>query len=152
MGDMIQEMKCSRLFVLIIFLSSILSACGTQTVHPPRVRLQLIASGFTSPVELVSADDGRSRLFVADQTGIIWVVADGKRLEKPLLDIRARKGIQHWRDDGIQVWLIVIPFMYTALTNIPAGVNCRQVCGGRGGKLGSQFFDLAVFDDPLEEW
>ena len=90
MDDMIQEMNCSRLFVLIIFLSSILSACGTQTVHPPRVRLQLIASGFTSPVELVSADDGRSRLFVADQTGIIWVVADGKRLEKPLLDIRDR--------------------------------------------------------------
>jgi len=55
------------------------------------VGLQLIASGFTSPIELVTPHDGSDRLFVADQTGIIWVIAaGGKRLEKPFLDIRAR--------------------------------------------------------------
>ena len=87
---MIIEMKLPQFIILVasIFLCS-LSACGRSNTLP-RVELQLIASGFTSPVELVSPHDGSSRLFVADQTGIIWVIADGKRLEKPLLDIRDR--------------------------------------------------------------
>jgi len=67
-----------------------MSACGAQANHPTRVRLQLIASGFTSPVELVAPQDGSGRLFVADQTGIIRVIANGIQLEKPLLDIRHR--------------------------------------------------------------
>lgn len=84
-------MKAFRVIILLlVFLSSILSACGTQTTPPPRLELQLITSGFTSPVELVASPDGSMRLFVADQTGIIWVIADGKRLEKPFLDLRDR--------------------------------------------------------------
>jgi glucose/arabinose dehydrogenase len=54
------------------------------------VGLQLIASGFTSPVELVAPQDGSGRLFVVDQTGLIWVIANGERLEKPFLDLRDR--------------------------------------------------------------
>jgi len=54
------------------------------------VELQIIASGFTSPVALVAPPDGSGRLFVADQTGIIWLITGGKRLEKPFLDIRDR--------------------------------------------------------------
>jgi glucose/arabinose dehydrogenase len=84
-------MKLSKVITLpIVLLLFILSACGTQANTPPRVELQLIASGFTSPVDLVVSMDGSGRLFVADQTGIIWVIADGKRLEKPFLDIRDR--------------------------------------------------------------
>jgi len=84
-------MKVFRIIVpLVILLSSILSACDGQVNSPPRVSLQLIASGFTSPVELVAAHDGSDRLFVVDQTGVIWIVVDGKRVEKPFLDIRDR--------------------------------------------------------------
>jgi glucose/arabinose dehydrogenase len=54
------------------------------------VELQLIATGFTSPVALVAPQDGSGRLIVADQTGIIWVITNGKRMEKPFLDIRDR--------------------------------------------------------------
>ena len=78
-----------KVFGLIALLSFVLSSCDTQR-NIPRVGLQLIASGFTSPVELVAPQDGSRRLFVADQTGIIWILTDGKRLEKPFLDIRAR--------------------------------------------------------------
>ena len=83
-------MKFTRLiaqFIILLLFGS--SACNRQINTPPRVKLQLIASGFTSPVELVAPHDGSDRLFVADQTGIIWVIANGKRLEKPFLDIRA---------------------------------------------------------------
>jgi glucose/arabinose dehydrogenase len=84
-------MKFPQFIILVIVVPLFtLSACGTQADTPPRVELQLIATGFTSPVELVAPQDGSGRLFVADQTGIIWVIADGKRLEKPFLDIRER--------------------------------------------------------------
>ena len=83
------KMKDFRVITLHIALFSfVLSVCRAQANTPPRVELQLIASGFTSPVALVAMTDGSGRLLVADQTGIIWVVADGKRMEKPFLDIR----------------------------------------------------------------
>jgi len=74
----------------MILLSFVLGACGIRANTSPRVGLQLIASGFTSPVELVAPPDGSGRLFVVDQTGIIWVIADGRRLERPFLDIHDR--------------------------------------------------------------
>src|SRR5258706_1180223 len=83
-------MKIFRVIMLVILLIYLLSACDIQGNSPPSVELQLIASGFTSPVELVSRHDGSQRLFVADQTGIIWVIANGKRLENPFRDIRDR--------------------------------------------------------------
>ena len=55
---------------------------------PPRVGLELIAEGFTSPVALVTPQDGSQRLFVVDQVGIIWVISAGQRIEKPFLDLR----------------------------------------------------------------
>ena len=85
------KMKVSKVSILAIpILTIILSACSPHTNVPPRVGLQLIASGFTSPVVLVSPHDGSSRLFVADQTGVIRVIAKGKPLEKPFLDIHER--------------------------------------------------------------
>ena len=77
----------SGLIGLLLFF---LSACGAPANSPRRVALQLIASGFTSPVALVALHDGSQRLFVVDQTGVIWILADGIRLERPFLDIRAR--------------------------------------------------------------
>ena len=85
------KMKVSRVVILALaILTIMLSACSPQANVPPHLGLQLIASGFTSPVELVSPHNESGRLFVADQTGIIWIIADGKRLEKPFLDIHER--------------------------------------------------------------
>ena len=75
---------------LIVLLSYVLSACGAPTSTPRRLELQLIASGFTSPVALAAPHDGSQRLFVVDQTGLIWIIADGKRLQRPFLDVRGR--------------------------------------------------------------
>ena len=57
----------------------------------PVIGLELVAEGFTAPLALIPPDDGSGRLFVADQTGWIWVLAPGgERLAGPFLDLRDR--------------------------------------------------------------
>ena len=84
-------MRPFRVFpLLIVLLPFFLNACSRPAISPPSIELQLVASGFTSPVALVPPHDNSQRLFVVDQVGIIWVIIDDKRLEKPFLDIRDR--------------------------------------------------------------
>src|SRR5262245_8323099 len=66
------------------------SSCTIQSKPRPRVGLELTVKGLTSPVALIDPSDGSHRLFVVDQTGLIWILSDGKRIEKPFLDIRER--------------------------------------------------------------
>ena len=79
---------------IVNFLISLLwvtvNSCSPQNQARPKVGLELIAEGFTSPVALISPEDGSHRLFVVDQTGLIWVLLNGKRLEQPFLDLRQR--------------------------------------------------------------
>ncbi|HEX9387719.1 MAG TPA: PQQ-dependent sugar dehydrogenase [Anaerolineales bacterium] len=75
---------------LVSLLLVIASGCSFQSNTHPRVGLALIAEGFTSPVALISPNDGSHRLFVVDQTGLIWILFNGERLEKPFLDLRER--------------------------------------------------------------
>ena len=75
---------------LVTLLSLTLSGCRVPANDPPRVRLELVAGGFTSAVALVDPRDGSHRLFVLDQTGLIWILSEGKRLEQPFLDLRER--------------------------------------------------------------
>jgi glucose/arabinose dehydrogenase len=74
--------------MLTVLLAVSLSAC--QQSIPPQIGLELVADGFTSPVALVSPQDGTQRLFIIDQMGLIWILANGKRIEQPFLDIRER--------------------------------------------------------------
>ena len=67
-----------------------LSGCDLRGDISPRLRLELVADGFTSPVALVAPGDGSQHLFVVDQTGSIWIISAGRRSEKPFLDLRAR--------------------------------------------------------------
>jgi glucose/arabinose dehydrogenase len=46
--------------------------------------------GLDAPVDVANAGDGSRRLFVVEQAGRIRVVADGKLLSTPFLDIRGR--------------------------------------------------------------
>lgn len=74
--------------ILLLFVPFLgLSACNPRAIPPTKVRLELVANGFTSPVTVVDPDDGSQRLFVVDQTGLIWVISEGHRLELPFLDL-----------------------------------------------------------------
>ena len=79
----------SLTFLFIILLIS-LSGCNLREKMPLRVRLELVADGFTSPVALVDPGDGSARFFVVEQTGLIWIISGGQRLEQPFLDLRAQ--------------------------------------------------------------
>ena len=87
------ESRTMKVFRIVTFLMAMLlvnlSGCSLQG-NPPRVGLELIADGFTSPVALVDSEDGSDRLFVVDQLGIIWIISNGKRVDIPFLDIRDR--------------------------------------------------------------
>jgi glucose/arabinose dehydrogenase len=55
------------------------------------VGLELVAAGFAAPLVLESPRDGTGRLFIADQTGQIYVLSpEGQLLEQPFLDLRDR--------------------------------------------------------------
>jgi len=55
------------------------------------VGLQLVAEGFTSPLNLVSLSDGSGRLLIADQLGTIHILnKDGKLSEQLFLDLRPK--------------------------------------------------------------
>jgi glucose/arabinose dehydrogenase len=84
-------MKVTQIITLFMaLLLCNLSGCTIRGSIPPRIELELVAEGFTSPVALVTAEDGSDRLFVVDQVGVIWIISSGKRIEKPFLDLRAR--------------------------------------------------------------
>lgn len=65
-----------------------LNGCDLQGTPPLHVKLELVADGFTSPVALVDPKDGSDRLFIVEQTGLIWILSEGQRLEPAFLDLR----------------------------------------------------------------
>src|SRR5215207_2065961 len=65
-------------------------ATPTATPFDPAaftLTLQPVASGFTRPVFVTHAGDGRGRLFVIEKAGIIRVVSNGRVLPEPFLNI-----------------------------------------------------------------
>lgn len=55
------------------------------------VGLDLVATGLTSPVQLLEPSDDSGRLLVVDQIGLVRIVTgDGVLLEEPFLDLRDR--------------------------------------------------------------
>src|ERR1700730_10022646 len=53
--------------------------------------LQLIADSMIAPLVITEPPDGSKRLFIADETGTIWIIgADGKKITSPFIDISAR--------------------------------------------------------------
>ena len=67
-----------------------LASCSPRVEIPASLSARLVAQGFSSPDELVPSPDDTGRLFVVDQVGVIWIIAGGKRLDKPFLNIRDR--------------------------------------------------------------
>ncbi len=76
-----------RTFLLLFVLCGGLpvSAADSQAF----VELKQIADGFTSPVNLLTLDDGSGRLLIGDQIGVVRVLgSDGKLAGKPFVDLR----------------------------------------------------------------
>src|SRR5260370_1216466 len=75
---------------------ALLSCAGNPTsiVLPPEgagsLRLELVQSGFASPVYLASPPGDTARLFVVEQTGRIQIVQHGQLLPAAFLDIHSR--------------------------------------------------------------
>ena len=62
-----------------------------DTTTPKNPGLQLIADSMIAPLVISEPADGSKRLFVADETGTIWIIgADGKKLANPFIDISGR--------------------------------------------------------------
>ena len=71
--------------------SSRLAAATTASSFDPAkvsLSLTLVTGGFTAPLLVTNAHDGRHRLFVVEQGGRIWIVQNGARLATPFLDLR----------------------------------------------------------------
>lgn len=60
-----------------------------QTFRPRSVTLDLepVAEGLDAPLGVTHAGDGSGRLFVVEQTGAIRILADGRVLDEPFLDV-----------------------------------------------------------------
>lgn len=86
-------MRKLALIVLIAGLLSIVSLAAAQAVPPAppdgtNYRLERVTGSFNRPIYVTHAGDASGRIFIADQGGRIWVMADGSLLADPFLDIR----------------------------------------------------------------
>ena len=53
--------------------------------------LQIVADTMIAPIALAEPADGSKRLFIADQSGKIWIIgSDGKKLGNPFIDITSK--------------------------------------------------------------
>jgi len=83
-----KALKIVNLWFSLILVA--VSSCTPKNKIHPKVGLELISDGLTSPVALIPVSDGSHRLFVVDQTGLIWILSGGRRLGPPFLDLRQR--------------------------------------------------------------
>lgn len=67
-----------------------------QITHPAGafrsdIGLRRVAEGFIAPIQIASPDDGTGRMFAADQTGSVKIIAEnGAILKDPFLDLSKR--------------------------------------------------------------
>lgn len=85
-----------RLRILRGIVSGVLlliAGCGGSTGAPQsslHLALQLMATGFASPVDLEQPNDGSGRLFIVQQGGVIRIIQNNQTLATPFLDISAK--------------------------------------------------------------
>lgn len=76
-------------------LATLLAAQPLIAVRPaaPAIVIsvsQIVAAGFTQPVQVTHAGDGSNRLFVVERTGKIRIVKNGTTLTTPFLDLSGK--------------------------------------------------------------
>lgn len=76
-----------RKALVFIVLLLAFPAFAQEQPDPASITLTLVANGYTRPLLVTNAGDGSNRLFVVEQTGVIWIIEDGTPLETPFLDV-----------------------------------------------------------------
>lgn len=66
------------------------AASNADADTPIGIELELVADGLAAPVQVAHAGDGSDRLFIVDQSGVIWIVDNGVLLAIPFLDVTAK--------------------------------------------------------------
>src|SRR3954465_5782231 len=84
----------SRISVLLLCSVLLLQSCKKRDFNPPPIGaydLQLVSDKFTSPLVVTEPPDGTHRLFVADQSGKVWILRpNGTRMLEPFIDISSK--------------------------------------------------------------
>jgi glucose/arabinose dehydrogenase len=63
------------------------------------ISLTVVSDGFNSPVFMAEPPDNSGRLFVVDQSGQIYIIKNGSRLEEPFLDIQGKIVLEEEADE-----------------------------------------------------
>ena len=108
----------------------LLIGCGgvqhpAPSPSPAAIRLQLVASGLSAPLDLEQPNDGSGRLFVVEQGGAIKIVQNGAVLPQPFLDI-SNKVINR-----VEMGLLGVTFHPAFQTNRKFYVNYVRNLGGQ---------------------
>jgi glucose/arabinose dehydrogenase len=68
-----------------------MTGCGDPSSSPAtQISTQLVAAGFTAPLDLEQPNDSSGRLFVVEQGGTIRIIQDDTVLPQPFLDISGK--------------------------------------------------------------
>lgn len=61
----------------------------TRDTAPSSASVQLtpVVSGLNRPLYVTNAGDGSNRLFVLEQSGEVWIIEEGVKLDQPFLDV-----------------------------------------------------------------
>lgn len=78
--------------VLTAIMAVVVNIVDAQSGFPDPAGYQwaLVSEGFDNPIYMTTANDGSNRLFVVEQTGLIWIVEDGEQLSEPFLDYSSK--------------------------------------------------------------
>jgi glucose/arabinose dehydrogenase len=75
------------LFFVVLLLAVTVPGLAQEAPSSSSVTLTLVATGYTRPLLVTHAGDGSNRLFVVEQTGVIWIIENATPLETPFLDV-----------------------------------------------------------------
>jgi glucose/arabinose dehydrogenase len=80
---------CSITLFSLLFLFTVACEDDDDIDDVDSVTLDLFSEGYNSPLFLIESPDNSGRLFLLDQTGQIYIIKDGARLDVPFLDIQS---------------------------------------------------------------
>ncbi|MBB5032189.1 PQQ-dependent sugar dehydrogenase [Prosthecobacter vanneervenii] len=75
---------------LVCWLTLCLLATQGRADFPPLALKAVSQQQIVSPTDIANAGDGSGRLFVCDQSGIVYIIRDGMLLPQPFLDARSK--------------------------------------------------------------
>lgn len=78
------------LFLLLLHIVFIANAYCEDMIDWPKIDVELIAEGFTSPLFVTHSGDGTGRLFVIEQKGVVKILARNGVYDTPFLDITSK--------------------------------------------------------------